>query len=528
MGYTHERSSNGAEGDADGLRGALGASSVARLATGLAGVAHLTHAVAQTDVAPIVFFGAAGLVQVLIAVIASGPARLWTLAIATNAVLAGMYLAVHVGLLGLGSAPVDGFGLTVVVLELAAIAALVVAFRPGPRTTGTIDLSVLADPSRRRLLRAGTIGSAAFLAGTVLGRIAQASAAEHSHDPSPSPSGGVQHPPDDGEPGSAHPTTDAGHGAQMTVGEVDHERNGFDPTSILDDWDTGTVSILPSGQRLREYRIVAGETTVEVAPGVFFESWNYNGRVPGPTIRCQEGDRVRIEFINGSRHPHTIHFHGIHSAAMDGIPGQGAGSIPSGGRTIYEFDAFPFGAHLYHCHEFPLRRHIHKGLYGAFIIDPDPARHPDQAELARRRTLEGARQAGVREMVLVMNGFDTNYDGANEVYAANTVAFHYMKHPIVVGTEDRIRVYLVNMTEFDPINSLHLHANFFDYYDHGTTLTPTSTTIDTVMQCQAQRGILEFDFHGFEPGSYMFHAHQSEFAELGWTSFFKVVAGSTT
>jgi FtsP/CotA-like multicopper oxidase with cupredoxin domain len=48
------------------------------------------------------------------------------------------------------------------------------------------------------------------------------------------------------------------------------------------------------------------------------------------------------------------------------------------------------------------------------------------------------------------------------------------------------------------------------------------------MQCQAQRGILEFNFRGFEPGRYMFHAHQSEFVELGWMSFFDVVQGRTT
>ena len=64
-----------------------------------------------------------------------------------------------------------------------------------------------------------------------------------------------------------------------------------------------------------------------------------------------------------------------------------------------------------------------------------------------------------------------------------------------------MRVYLVNVTEFDPINSFHLHANFFDYYDHGTTLTPTLKTVDTIMQCQAQRGILEFSFAEHEPGT---------------------------
>jgi FtsP/CotA-like multicopper oxidase with cupredoxin domain len=112
------------------------------------------------------------------------------------------------------------------------------------------------------------------------------------------------------------------------------------------------------------------------------------------------------------------------------------------------------------------------------------------------------------------------------VYAVNSIAFAYsMKNrPIRIKQSERQRIYLINVTEFDPINSLHTHANFFDYYDHGTTLKPTLTTIDTVMQCQAQRGILEFSFEGFEPGMYMFHAHQSEFAELGWMAFFDVVA----
>jgi FtsP/CotA-like multicopper oxidase with cupredoxin domain len=88
-----------------------------------------------------------------------------------------------------------------------------------------------------------------------------------------------------------------------------------------------------------------------------------------------------------------------------------------------------------------------------------------------------------------------------------------------------VRIYLVNVVEFDPINSLHLHANFFDYYDHGTTLTPTLRTVDTVMLCQGQRGIVEFTFKEHDPGLYMFHAHQSEFAELGWMGMFNVTDG---
>jgi FtsP/CotA-like multicopper oxidase with cupredoxin domain len=316
----------------------------------------------------------------------------------------------------------------------------------------------------------------------------------------------------------------SGHGSLGVVGEVDHARNGFDPTAMLTDWDYGTVSVLPDGQTLREYSIVAVDKEIEIAPGVLFPAWTYNGRVPGPSLRCVEGDRIRITFSNGSSHPHTMHFHGIHAASMDGVPGVGDGMIESGDQTVYEFDAYPFGCHLYHCHSIPLKRHIHKGLYGAFVIDPDPAKYQGQDRLAAMsRNHTNPENADVHEMVMVMNGFDTNFDDENEVYAVNTVAFEFMKNPIEIRSDQLQRLYLINITEFDPINSIHIHANFFDYYDHGTTLQPTLRTVDTVMQCQAQRGILEFSFAGFEAGKYMFHAHQSEFAELGWMGFFRVM-----
>jgi FtsP/CotA-like multicopper oxidase with cupredoxin domain len=372
--------------------------------------------------------------------------------------------------------------------------------------------------SRREFIKAGLLSGGATAVAATIGPGHDHAAHDHAsllrQEPTPPAPATEQDDP------AGHD-----HGGFGTVGEVDAQRNGFDPHAILQDWDFGQVSTLSGGQTLREYSIVAVDKEFEIAPGVFFPGWVYNGRVPGPTLRCVEGDHIRIEFFNGGSHPHTIHFHGIHAASMDGVPGVGAGMIEPGGKTIYEFDAFPFGCHLYHCHATPLKRHIHKGLYGAFIIDPDPARHTgEDRRVALSRNHLAVENQSVNEMVMVMNAFDTNFDGENEVYAANTVAFAYMNKPIAIRRDQRQRLYLVNITEFDPINSFHLHANFFDYYDHGTTLSPTLRTVDTIMQCQAQRGILEFDFKGFEPGRYMFHAHQSEFAELGWMGFFEVQA----
>jgi FtsP/CotA-like multicopper oxidase with cupredoxin domain len=355
------------------------------------------------------------------------------------------------------------------------------------------------------------MGGLAAAGGTAIctsGALGQQQATHAGH---PAPAGAV----------GAEPMPAMGHGAMMTVGDVDSAVNGFDPTDMLTDWDTGTVTTLPDGRTLRTFEMTAEDREIEIAPGIKFPAWTYNGRVPGPALRAKEGERLRIVFRNYASHPHSIHFHGIHAARMDGVPG--AGMVDPGDEFVYEFDAKPFGCHLYHCHAMPLRRHIHKGMYGAFVIDPDPERRPEHADVARSRLLGTPENAGWQELVMVMNAFDTNFDAENEFYAVNTVAHAFMKRPIRIVKDKPVRIYLVNVIEFDPINSFHLHANFFDYYDQGTTLTPTLKTVDLVTQCQAQRGILEFTFAEHEPGLYMFHPHQTEFTELGWVGMFDVV-----
>lgn len=288
----------------------------------------------------------------------------------------------------------------------------------------------------------------------------------------------------------------------MPHGEVNHEANGFDPTDILTDFDYGKVSTLPNGQTLREYEFTAINKNIEVMKGIEFPAWTYNGRIPGPTIRCTEGDLIRINFFNGGDHPHTIHFHGIHPFAMDGVPGAGPGLIAPGESFVYEFEAEPVGLHLYHCHAFPLARHIAKGLYGTFIVDPK----------------EGWPKVD-HELVMVMSGYDVDFDDENDFYQVNGIPFHYQLNPIPIKVHDTVRIFLVNALEFDLINSFHLHAAFFNYYPTGTSRTNFEFT-DTIMQTMAQRGILEFSFKF--PGQFMFHAHNTEFAELGWTGNFDV------
>jgi manganese oxidase len=381
--------------------------------------------------------------------------------------------------------------LTATMCEVALVVTLAVLYRMGAAfSIRGAEVAVAegggeaAALSRRDFLRVTGAVGAVGASGAVLGAHVERALGQEAHH-----QGGHV-------PGAGHDS----HGGNGVVGDVDLSR--FDPTRFLRDFYWGEER-KEGGRTVREYELTAEETEIEVAPGIVYPAWAYNGQVPGPTLRATEGERLRIRFKNNSVHPHTIHFHGFHPANMDGV----FELVGTGQEFVYEFDAEPAGLHLYHCHTSPLRKHIEKGLYGAFIIDPR----------------EGRPEAD--EMVMVMNGFDTNFDASNEVYAVNTVAFHYQRHPIQIVKERLIRVYAVNVLEFDFINSFHTHANFFHYYPTGTRkpgsgeIEPSEFT-DTKIFGQGERGILEFRY-GF-PGKFMFHAHVSEFAELGWMGLFEV------
>jgi manganese oxidase len=300
----------------------------------------------------------------------------------------------------------------------------------------------------------------------------------------------------------------AGYGLYDTSGDVLDPANGYntasgekviiDPDKYLRSFNYGRVSNLANGSTVREFTLVADDRqTMEISPGVFYNIWAFNGTIPGPTLRATEGDLIRINFINNGSKPHSIHTHGIHKAEMDGV----FEIINPGGKFIYEFYAEAFGVYPYHCHATPLEEHISHGLYGVYIVDPKTPR--PEAD----------------EMVMIMNGFDTDFDTENNFYAVNTIPFYYMHHPIEIEEGKLVRIYLVNMLEFDPINNFHLHGNLYQLYRSGTSMSPNEYT-DMVTMSQGERGILEFSYK--YPGQYMFHAHKTEFAEKGWVGLFMV------
>jgi manganese oxidase len=254
----------------------------------------------------------------------------------------------------------------------------------------------------------------------------------------------------------------------------------------------------PAAQgRLRHFELTLANHDIQVAQGRVLHAWAFNGAIPGPVLRVTEGDTVEVVFRNRGNMPHTVHFHGIHAAAMDGLDP----IVQPGQDFTYRFTARPFGLFVYHCHVAPLEQHINHGMYGVLIIDP-PSPRP-----------------AAHELVMLMNGYDLDGKGNNQLYSVNGIAGYYAAHPIPLDVNRPVRVYLANMTEFDPINSFHLHANVFQQVPSVRATQPLQWD-DTVMLCQGQRAIVEFSYD--QPGMYMFHAHQSDIAQQGWAGFFVV------
>lgn len=276
-------------------------------------------------------------------------------------------------------------------------------------------------------------------------------------------------------------------------------QNPSNPLIFLRNFDYGTLK-KEGGKTIREFRVEANTSSIQLNEAVSYITWNLNGQVPGPTFRATVGDRIRVIFYNRAGHSHSLHFHGLHSADMDGVK-----PVRNNSVFIYEFDAQPYGVHPYHCHVAPVTRHISKGLYGMFIVDPPEPR--PKAD----------------EMVMIMGGYDTNEDRKNELYAFNGLPNYYMSHPIPIQKDQLIRLYLLNMIEYDVATTFHLHANFFQVYPTGMTLIPSHTT-DVITMGTAERHILEFAYP--YPGKYMFHPHQDIIAEAGCMGLFDVVENS--
>lgn len=117
---------------------------------------------------------------------------------------------------------------------------------------------------------------------------------------------------------------------------------------------------------------IASEFDWEVEPGRVVKAMGYNGVVPGPTIKAQPGDKVRVVVKNELPESTAVHFHGlVVPNNMDGVPDITQPPIKPGSTFTYEFVAQGPAVGMYHSHHHA-EVQVPAGLAGAFIIGDIP------------------------------------------------------------------------------------------------------------------------------------------------------------
>lgn len=109
--------------------------------------------------------------------------------------------------------------------------------------------------------------------------------------------------------------------------------------------------ILPDGTK--KFSLTAAITDWEVSPGKVVKAWTYNGRVPGPWIRVEPGDKVQVELTNQLPISTDIHWHGI------SVPNDQDGVAPITQDYIRPYETYTYS--------FTATDHNELGMYHAHM-----------------------------------------------------------------------------------------------------------------------------------------------------------------
>jgi FtsP/CotA-like multicopper oxidase with cupredoxin domain len=122
--------------------------------------------------------------------------------------------------------------------------------------------------------------------------------------------------------------------------------------------DTLDLTVGPVAKRL-------GDTTVRML--------GYNGSIPGPTLKVQQGAEIIVHVTNHGDLDTTVHWHGLRlENKYDGVPHETQAPILVGGEFTYRIQFPDAGLYWYHPH---IREDYTQelGLYGNILVQPtDP------------------------------------------------------------------------------------------------------------------------------------------------------------
>ena len=268
-----------------------------------------------------------------------------------------------------------------------------------------------------------------------------------------------------------------------------------------------------------EIELVMTERTMTVAPGFVQQVWTFGDTVPGPVIRVKVGDTIRVRLVNSPENqlPHSLDFHSSMVAWNDEMR-----SILPGEELIYEWTANYAGVWMYHCGTSPALHHIANGMYGMVIVEPREGLPEVDHEFA---LVQSEWYLGPQGQPVDL-GKAAAAAPAPDFVAFNGVANQYVEAPLTVGTNERVRVFVLNAGP-SVDSSFHIVGTIFDTVTkEGVTLLPGNSGgwgSQAVDLAPAQGAIVEFELA--EDGLYPMVTHAFNFGGRGALGMFQAGDG---
>ncbi len=250
-----------------------------------------------------------------------------------------------------------------------------------------------------------------------------------------------------------------------------------------------------------EITLTAKEVIGEMADGVTFNYWTFDGTVPGPFLRVREGDTVRLTLNND---PTSIHHHSIDLHAVTGPGGGAAATIvaPGESKTI-TFKALNPGIFIYHCAHPNVATHMAHGMYGLILVEPKkglPA--VDKEFYLVQGEFYSSGVLGRKGLQL----FDPKSMLAGKpqyiVFNGRTGA---VQDTMTARVGERVRLYVGN-GGVNLISNFHVIGEIFDrVYREGDLLSAPAQSVQTTLVPAG--GAVAVDFKVDYPGNYILVDH---------------------
>jgi nitrite reductase (NO-forming) len=192
-----------------------------------------------------------------------------------------------------------------------------------------------------------------------------------------------------------------------------------------------------AAETVHRLALTAKEGVQEIAPGVKYAVWTFDGTAPGPVIHVKQGDTVEFTLKNEGSMQHSIDFHAAETPWNLNYK-----SIDPGQTLSFSFKADHPGAFMYHCGTAPAMMHIADGMYGAIIVDPAtplPAAKEYVLVQSEFYTTKPGKDG------VVQGDYPKMQNGAPDYVVFNGVANQYTgDNALTADPGQRIRLWVVN------------------------------------------------------------------------------------